>query len=179
MSKVVLAAIQEMICDHLGEIAWRRISAKSAKKTTHCAIGTSDQNDVAVHKLIESSAAEFGLVFNEFIEQFGKYWVRYLNRRGLISLRKRDSGDLFPSIEMINAVGSSYLPDVLGCNGRFYCQATGGDWVFFRYVTNGTHFSHFTRGIVKGVCSYLNIRCDITMVIQTPEVTEMLVKLKR
>ena len=177
MYGLVHMGLRQMVTEHLGPSAWPRICDKCGIKSALILSATEAFLDDDTFRLIKQSASEFDLSVNEFMEQFGLSWIRFVGRGKYASLLEACGKDLGEFFENVNTLHSSLAHVIPHARiGQFRVKEKGQEWILLRYSASRENVEYFVRGLVKGVCEYLGLECEITMVVQDPLITEMLVK---
>jgi len=156
-----------MITDHLGPSAWSRICDKAGVDADEPLASSETFPDEETFKLVSLGADE----------QFGYSWISFVGSGKYAPLLKACGNDLVQFLENVNTFHGSLghvIPSAK--TGHFLVKEQGDGWVLFRYVAARENLHYFLRGLIKGICDYLNLQCDITMIVQDTYMTEMLVK---
>lgn len=177
MYGLVHIGLRQMITDHLGPSAWSRMCNKAGVDANEPLASSETFPDEETFKFISLGADEFGISLNEFLEQFGFSWISFVGGGKYAPLLKACGNDLAKFLVNVNTLHGSLghvIPSAK--TGHFLVKEKGDDWVLLRYHAARENLHYFLRGLIRGVCDHLNLQCDITMIVQDPHVTEMLVK---
>ena len=177
MYGLVHIGLRHMITEHRGPSAWSRVCDKAGVDANEHLASSNTFPDEETFKLVSLGAHEFGISLNEFLEQFGFSWISFVGGGKYAPLLKACGNDLAQFLENVNTLHSSLghvIPSAK--TGHFLVKEQGDGWVLFRYAAARENLHYFLRGLIKGICDYLNLQCDITMIVQDPYMAEMLVK---
>lgn len=177
MYGLIHLGLRQMITDHLGPSAWSRICGKAGIEANENLSSSDIFPDEETFKLIKLGSDEFGISLNEFLELFGFFWIMFVGCGKYAPLLKACGNDLAQFLENVNTLHASLSHVIPSANtGHFLVKERGDGWVLLRYAAARENMQYFLRGLIKGVCDYLKLQCDITMIVQDPYMTEMLVK---
>jgi len=150
--------LREMLSEHLGARAWERV-CQDARLDPGAVILTSQlYDDDVTFSLIKASAVEFYMPFDDFMEEFGKSWVRYVSSNRYCGMLKASGGDLESLIRNLDGLHQAVSSTLISARiGSFKIRSSGPGWLIVRYDSARVGLERFVVGLMNGLLIYFDL----------------------
>ncbi|MEE2690695.1 MAG: heme NO-binding domain-containing protein [Pseudomonadota bacterium] len=144
-------AARDMAIERYGDEGWRAILAKSGLGAEHF-ISARSYPDETTFRLFAAAADHGRLAFEEFLEAFGRFWIRYAGRSAYASILDRTGADLVSFLGNLDRMHASIRTVIGGALLPTFAlvKATESEVeVSYRSSRNG--LEPFVAGMLKGL----------------------------
>lgn len=152
MYGMVHEALRELVSSRAGQEAWERV-CRHAGSGTSTFLSMSTYPDAMTVSLVGQSAAELGLGGEEFLLQFGRYWIEFALRTDYGPLL-RSSGKTFSetlaALDSMHARIELALPEL---RPPSFQVVSGGSELTLHYYSSRSGLGPFVIGLLHGLAA--------------------------
>jgi Haem-NO-binding len=148
-------ALRQMMIDELGPAAWSRIERETATGPADL-ISLCVYDDSKTIALINASAAQLGLGFDEALRVFGRYWVQFAEASSFGPIMDFTGQDIVTFINNLDRMHRSVvlaMPDARVPS--FALVEETRDRLLVRYRSDRTGLESFVIGLLEGLMDRL------------------------
>lgn len=161
MYGMVNRAAQEFIVERYGVESWLGVKTRAGIDSE--GFDRLEQYpDQLTYDIVESASAVLSLSADEFLERFGKFWIRFAARSGYEAMFEMAGQNLFDflgSLDELHTRLSFSFPDYQPPS--FYCTDYDGSSVRLHYVSEREGLAPFVIGLVKGLGELFETPVDL------------------
>lgn len=158
MYGLIHLALRDMLTEHLGSQAWERVCQAEKIDPDSIIVTTEMYDDDVSFGLIKRSAVEFAMPFDDFLEEFGKAWVRYASRSRYCGMLKACGGDLESLIRNLDSLHQAVSSTLTSAKiGSFKIKSSGQGWLIVRYDSARAGLDRFVVGLMNGLLIYFDL----------------------
>lgn len=164
MYGLVNKAIQEMVCDHFGEEAWKAITELSETKSENF-ISLESYPDDLTHRLVKSASQVLGISAAEIMEDFGKYWVKFTGQEGygeMMDLAGDDLPEFLGNLDDLHSRLGVIFPKMQPPS--FQCSDQEKQTLNLHYYSHRKGMAPMVSGLVEGLGERFDTAVEVTQV---------------
>lgn len=166
-----------MLTEHLGDRAWIRVCQQAGADPDMTIITTEMYDDELTVSLIKNSAVEFAMHFEDFMEEFGKAWVRYAASGRYCSMLKACGNELEPFIRNLDGMHQAIASTLTSAKiGSFKVKSSGEGWIIIKYHSARVGLERFIVGLMNGLLTYFNLQGSARLLSYDDQTIEVLLK---
>lgn len=158
MYGLVHLCLRDMITEHLGGRAWERVCQSESIDPDAVIVTTEMYDDEITLRLINGGAVEFAMPFDDFFEEFGKGWVRYVSSNRYCGMLKACGSDLESLIRNLDGLHQAVSSTLTSTRiGSFKIKSSGQGWLIVRYDSARVGIERFVVGLMNGLLIYFDL----------------------
>ena len=158
MYGLIHLCLRDMLTEHLGGQAWERVCQVARVNPDAPILTTEVYDDDISFSLIRSSADEFAMPLDDFLEEFGKAWVRYAAGSRYGCMLKACGSDIESLIRNLNGLHQAVSSTLASANiGSFKIKSSGPGWLIVRYDSVRVCLERFVVGLMNGLLTYFDL----------------------
>jgi guanylate cyclase soluble subunit beta len=163
MYGVIHRAVRQMVLDRLGKHAWSEIESAAGIGYSQL-ISAELYDDEVTLALLDGAARRTGIDMDEFLFEFGRYWIRYA-QSGSFGAILNFTGHDFPTfIRNLNRLHDSVrevMPKARMPRFALVSERQGEMLVEYRSTRQG--LGPFVRGLLHGLLDHFGLMGEVTM----------------
>ncbi len=164
MYGLVNRAIEQLVCEQLGEETWQEIKAKAAVGVD-AFVGLEAYPDEVTYDLVGAASEVLKLPAEAILEEFGKYWVLYTGKTAYGSLLDPANSTLFSCLQNLDNLHSRVSLTMPHLHPpSFLCTDETESSIRVHYFSERQGLAPMVVGLLKGLADLYQTSVEVEQV---------------